>query len=160
MSDFTRALQDQFGVDRVQVGALLAPLTTFKVGGPAEWLVQVSSAEELIRAFRLARDAGIAVTLLGGGSNVLVSDAGIPGLVVRTRGGRIARMDDDPGTGMARVRADAGVTVNQLVRWTITHGVGGLEAWAGTPGTVGGGIFGNAHYGGRLLGDLVATVGQ
>ena len=45
------------------------------------------------------------------------------------------------------------MTINGLVRWTINHGCAGLEAWAGTPGTVGGGIYGNAHFGGRLIGD-------
>ena len=53
------------------------------------------------------------------------------------------------------MRADAAVTINGLVRWTIKHGCAGLEAWAGTPGTVGGAIFGNAHFGGRLIGELV-----
>ena len=56
------------------------------------------------------------------------------------------------------MRADAAVTINGLVRWTINHGRAGLEAWAGTPGTVGGAIFGNAHFGGRLIGDLVTEV--
>src|SRR6185503_16832626 len=56
------------------------------------------------------------------------------------------------------LRADAAVTINGLVRWTINHRCSGLEAWAGTPGTVGGGIFGNAHFGGRLIGDLVTDV--
>jgi UDP-N-acetylmuramate dehydrogenase len=56
------------------------------------------------------------------------------------------------------VVADAAVSVNALVRWTIAHGAAGLEAWAGTPGTVGGAIVGNAHFGGRLIGDLVSEV--
>jgi UDP-N-acetylmuramate dehydrogenase len=56
------------------------------------------------------------------------------------------------------VRADAAVTINGLVRWTIMHGAAGLEAWAGTPGTVGGAVFGNAHFGGRLIGDLITEV--
>src|SRR5262245_13127771 len=58
-----------------------------------------------------------------------------------------------------RVRAEAGVTMNGLVRWTIGRGLAGLEAWAGTPGTVGGAIYGNAHFGGRNIGDLVTHVG-
>ena len=58
--------------------------------------------------------------------------------------------------GEGRVRADAAVTINGLVRWTINHGRAGLEAWAGTPGTVGGAIFGNAHFGGRLIGVTTA----
>ena len=56
------------------------------------------------------------------------------------------------------MRADAGVTINGLVRWTVTRGVAGLEAWAGTPGTVGGAIHGNAHFHGATMGDLVRSV--
>ena len=56
-----------------------------------------------------------------------------------------------------RVSADTAVTINGLVRWTISHSAAGLEPWAGTPGTVGGAIFGNAHFGGRLIGDLVES---
>jgi len=71
---------------------------------------------------------------------------------VRVHGGEVT------ATGPGRVRADAGVTINGLVRWTINRGVSGLEAWAGTPGTVGGAIHGNAHFRGRMIGDLVAAV--
>ena len=53
------------------------------------------------------------------------------------------------------LRADAGVTINGLVRWTLSHGVAGIEAWAGTPGTVGGAVYGNAHFQGRLISELV-----
>ena len=56
------------------------------------------------------------------------------------------------------VRADGGVTINGLVRWTINRGVAGLEAWAGTPGTVGGAVYGNAHFQGRLISELVVSV--
>jgi UDP-N-acetylmuramate dehydrogenase len=76
----------------------------------------------------------------------------VRGLVVRPRGGAVSRIDE------TRIRADAAVTINGLVRWTISHACAGLEAWAGTPGTVGGGIYGNAHFGGRLIGDLVIDV--
>ncbi len=59
---------------------------------------------------------------------------------------------------MALVRADAAVTINGLVRWTINRGYAGVEAWAGTPGTVGGAIYGNAHWKGTNIGDLVESV--
>jgi UDP-N-acetylmuramate dehydrogenase len=98
------------------------------------------------------RRAGVRVTVLGGGSNVLVSDSGVRGLVIRPRGGELKAEDQH------HVRADAAVTINGLVRWTINHGHAGLEAWAGTPGTVGGAIFGNAHFGGRLIGEFVTEV--
>lgn len=151
MTDFEAAMRSVFG-DRLRAGAALAPLTTFRVGGPADWLIETRNSGEIETALSIARAAAIPVTLLGGGSNVLVADAGVRGLVVRPRGGEIQAIDD------GHVQADAAVTINGLVRWTINHGRAGLEAWAGTPGSVGGAIFGNAHFGGRLIGDLVTDV--
>ena len=69
------------------------------------------------------------VTALGGGSNVLVADEGVRGVVVRLHGGDVTSLSPQ------LIRADAGVTINGLVRWTISRGIAGLEAWAGTPGT-------------------------
>ena len=130
----------------------LAPYTTFKVGGPAQWLLETRSSDDIIDALRIAGRSGVPVTILGGGSNVLIGDRGVRGLVIRPRGGHIEQVDAE------RVRADAPTTINGLVRWTIHRGIAGLEAWAGTPGTVGGAIYGNAHFGGRLIGDLVESV--
>jgi UDP-N-acetylmuramate dehydrogenase len=151
VTGFERAMRAAFG-DRLRAGAPLAPLTTFRVGGPADWLIETRRGGEIETALSLARAASIPVTILGGGSNVLVADAGVRGLVIRPRGGEVQAIDQ------GHIRADAAVTINGLVRWTINHGRAGLEAWAGTPGTVGGAIFGNAHFGGRLIGDLVSEV--
>ena len=148
---FAGLMQARFG-ERLCSDVPLAPFTTFKVGGPAQWLLETTSAEDIVAALRIAYDSGIKVTMLGGGSNVLISDAGVKGLVLKTRGGQIERLTAD------RVRADAPTTINGLVRWTIHRGIAGLEAWAGTPGTVGGAIFGNAHFGGRQIGELVESV--
>jgi UDP-N-acetylmuramate dehydrogenase len=142
----------RFGPDRLRAEEPLAKYTTFKVGGPAEWFLEARSSEEIVDALRVAHANRLRVTLLGGGSNVLVGDRGVRGLVIRPRGGVIEEIDAH------RVRADAATTINGLVRWTIQRGIAGLEAWAGTPGTVGGAIFGNAHFGGRLIGELVETV--
>ncbi len=151
MTDLARRLREAFG-DRARANVPLAPLTTFKLGGPAEWLVDLHTARELKTAVALARDAGVRLTVLGGGSNVLVADHGVSGVVVRVHGGDVTRVDEDT------VRADAGVTINGLVRWTLIRGIGGLEAWAGTPGTVGGAVFGNAHFQGRLISELLERV--
>lgn len=148
---FDRVLRAVFG-DAARPHVVLAPLTTFRVGGPADWLIETRTSAELVRALALAHESGVMVTLLGGGSNVLISDAGVRGLVIRPRGGEIQRVDD------THVRADASVTINGLVRWTINHGCAGLEAWAGTPGTVGGAVFGNAHFAGRSIGEVIAEV--
>ncbi len=152
MTNFSRQMMMAFGDGRLASEAPLAPLTTFKVGGPAEWLLETRSSDEIMEALRIAHANGVRVTLLGGGSNVLVGDRGVRGLVIRPRGGQIEQLDAE------RVRADAATTINGLVRWTVQRGIAGLEAWAGTPGTVGGAIFGNAHFGGRLIGELVESV--
>lgn len=152
MIDVGARLAEAVGSEHVRHNAPLAPLTTFKVGGPAEWLVDLHGSEALGKVVAIAKDAGLRVTALGGGSNVLVADAGVRGIVIRVHGGDVRALD------ASVVRADAGVTINGLVRWTINRGVGGLEAWAGTPGTVGGAIYGNAHFQGRLIGELIARV--
>lgn len=152
MNQLIAAMADTFGADRIKVDAVLAPLTTFKVGGPADVLFEPVNADEILRALAVARTAGQPVTLLGGGSNVLVSDAGIRGLVIRPRGGLVNAVGD------RLVRADAAMTINGLVRWTINRGYAGLEAWAGTPGTVGGAVFGNAHWKKTNIGDLIDSV--
>ncbi len=139
--------------DRLRAGAPLAPLTTFRIGGPADWFADVTSTDELRALLEAARGNGVPVTMLGGGSNVLVADAGVRGLVIRPRLMEIAQRSE------TIVRAESGVSINGLVRWTIGRGLAGLEAWAGTPGTVGGAVFGNAHWGGRNIGEIVTTVG-
>lgn len=150
---FGHQLIAAFGSDRVRASVSLASFTTFKVGGPAEWMVDLRGGAEVRRAIELARHEGVSVFVLGGGSNVLVSDRGLRGLVIRIHRGEVEQVRDD------LIRADAGVTINGLVRWTITRGLAGLEMWAGMPGTVGGAVFGNAHFQGRLIGDHIETVG-
>jgi UDP-N-acetylmuramate dehydrogenase len=149
-------LTEEFGLlvgpDRVRVDAPLASMTTFGVGGPADWLVEPTSTEALRAVVRLAAEAGVPVTVLGGGSNVLVADAGVRGVVVRPRLTEVVQ------TAPTRVRAEAGVSINGLVRWLIGRQLRGLESWAGTPGTVGGAIYGNAHYGGHNISEHVTEV--
>lgn len=152
MSDLGARLEQQFGADRVRRDVPLAPMTTFKVGGPAEAFIETHSEQEIVDALKIAHAAGAKVTILGGGSNVLISDHGLRGLVIRPKGGVVSPIGDH------LVRADAAVTINGLVRWTINRGYAGLEAWAGTPGTVGGAIYGNAHWKSTNIGDLVESV--
>jgi UDP-N-acetylmuramate dehydrogenase len=159
-SDLLHELRAIVGAGRVRTDAPLAPLTTFRVGGPADCLVEVRTGDELASAASAARRLGVPLTIVGGGSNLVVSDRGIRGVVLRVHGGRAQQL---PGGGedaeaSALVQADSGVTMNELVRWTIARGLAGLEAWAGTPGTVGGAVFGNAHYSGTNIADLVVSV--
>jgi UDP-N-acetylmuramate dehydrogenase len=152
MATLGERLVEAFGTDRVASDVPLAPLTTFKVGGPAEWLVTLHRPDDVCRAIEVAHRAGAPVTALGGGSNVLVGDEGVAGLVIRLHGGDVTSLSPE------LIRVDAGVTVNGLVRWTVSRGIAGLEAWAGTPGTIGGAVFGNAHFRGRLISELIERV--
>ncbi len=151
MSNGLAALTARFG-DRVRINVTLAPLTTFKVGGPGDVLLETQSADEMVDALKISHASGTPVTILGGGSNVLIGDRGIRGLVIRPRGGTMASLGD------GLVRVDAAVTINGLVRWTINRGFGGLEAWAGTPGTVGGAVYGNAHWKQTNISEWVESV--
>jgi UDP-N-acetylmuramate dehydrogenase len=150
--DLAAALRARLGPERVRTNAPLAPLTTLRVGGPADVLAEVRSADEALSTLQLAREAGVTVSWVGGGSNLLVGDLGVRGLVVRWHGGAVSSRAPD------RVRAEAGVTVNGLVRYTIGHGLAGLAAWAGTPGTVGGAVHGNAHFQGRMISECLVSV--
>ena len=131
----------------------LAPFTTFKVGGPADWL-----------AARAARRRGEGRA--GGRARRRPAGDGARRRIERARVGRRRPRARHPHARRGRagrcrtriVRADGGLTINGLVRWTINRGVAGLEAWAGTPGTVGGAIYGNAHFQGRLIAELVESV--
>ena len=146
------ALLAAFGAGRLIEHQALGPFTTFGIGGPADWFLDVTTADEVVTAVRAAAEDAVPLVVLGGGSNVLVSDQGVRGLVLRPRTTRIERESEH------LVRADAGVTINGLVRWSILGGLGGLEAWAGTPGSVGGALVGNAHWAGRLISEHVKSV--
>jgi UDP-N-acetylmuramate dehydrogenase len=119
--------------------------TAWKIGGPADALLEPSSAGELIEASRKAREHGIPVTTLGGGTNVLVLDGGIRGLTIR-----LARALTDVKITGASVLAEAGVLYPALANATAARGLAGLEFATGIPGTVGGAVYMNAGaYGGE-----------
>jgi len=138
--------------ERLRSHVRMATVTTFRVGGPADLLADIRTMDELRRLLALAATTDVPVTVLGGGSNVVAPDEGLRGVVVRLHLTAISQPEPDV------VRAESGVTLNGLVRWTVGRGLAGLEAWAGTPGTVGGAIHGNAHWAGRNIGDFVRRV--
>lgn len=126
---------------RLEIGAALAPLTTFRVGGPAEVLVRVRSRDEMIGVMRCLREFGVAPVLLGHGANVLVSDAGLRGVVIRCEIKGIEWIDSHT------VRVGSGVPVfHDLIDATVSRGLGGLHHYAGIPGTVGGALWQNLHF--------------
>ncbi|HIP88208.1 MAG TPA: UDP-N-acetylmuramate dehydrogenase [Anaerolineales bacterium] len=129
----------------------LAPYTTMRVGGPADLLVVCRTVEEVVEAVGMARAHDVPFLVLGDGSNVLVADAGVRGLVVVNRADRV-RIEED-GT----VWAEAGASMAALARETTRRGWAGLEWAAGLPGTVGGAVVGNAGAFGRDVGSVLRS---
>jgi len=145
------ALQETFG-ERMQENVSLAPYTSARIGGPADALVTVSSADELADTVSCLWQLDVPYDILGGGSNVLVSDRGVRGLVVLNKAKGI-RFDEG---SRPKVRAEAGVVFANLARRTASHGLSGLEWAAAVPGTVGGAVYGNAGaFGGDMAGSLI-----
>lgn len=137
---------------RARPGEPLARHTSFRIGGPADLLVLPATTDELAHVLRAAAPTGVRVTLLGGGSNVLVGDGGIRGIVVKLGRGFAAVEWRADGTG---VRAGAAVQLGRLARAAVARGLAGLEYAEGIPGTVGGALFMNA---GAYGGDIAAAV--
>jgi UDP-N-acetylmuramate dehydrogenase len=133
---------------------LLAPFTWLKVGGPAQYLIEPRHPEELVEVVNCCAAEQIPVRVLGGGSNLLVRDEGVSGVVLRLSGEAFARIDVDGNT----IRSGAGALLSQLISRSVKAELAGLEVLAGIPGTVGGALRGNA--GGRSgdIGQFVNSV--
>jgi UDP-N-acetylmuramate dehydrogenase len=115
----------------------LAQYTTLGVGGPARWFVDAKSERQVLQALQLARTHGVPYFILGGGSNLLVSDEGFTGVVIRIANDEVA-VNVSKHTGLASIEADAGVEWDAIVRTAVEKNAGGVECLAGIPGSVGG----------------------
>jgi UDP-N-acetylmuramate dehydrogenase len=135
----------------------LARHTSYRIGGPADLLVLPDTEAELAHVLRSAAAHGVGVTLVGGGSNVLVGDGGVRGVVIKLGRG-FARVEWARTASGARVRAGAAVQLGRLCRAAVARGLAGLEFAEGIPGTVGGALFMNAGAYGGDLGPAVEAV--
>ena len=140
----------------IQENIQLAPYTTLQVGGPARFFVDVRSAEGILAAYRFARQHQVGFFVLGGGSNLLVSDDGFSGLVVRLCGGDIHCEPD--GEHMLRLMCDAGVEWDSVVRTAVEHNAAGIECLAGIPGSAGGTPVQNVGAYGQEVSNTIARV--
>jgi UDP-N-acetylmuramate dehydrogenase len=131
--------------------APLAGYTRFGIGGEADWLVDAASVAAFSAALEMARGAGLASTVIGGGTNLVVSDAGFRGMVLRYRAAAIRA----EGTC---VTVQAGAELQELVDFTTARGLKGLETLAGIPGWVGAAIYGNAGAYGHSISEHVERV--
>ncbi len=140
--------------EAVTAGEPLSRHTNFKIGGPAQYFFTARTVEELTRAVQVADELKLPVTLLGGGSNVLVADAGVNGLVIAVKCNQLS-------ISGRQVTAEAGVALGFLVQQTLAAGLTGLEPLVAVPGTVGGAVYGNAglpQVARGFIGDWVGEV--
>ena len=140
LADAMTQLGDRIDAARLKRRELLAPYTTFRIGGPADLFYDATSADDLANAVCAARETGIPFFVLGLGANILIGDAGFRGLVIRNAA-RHVRFESD-----GRVWCESGVVVRDLIAETVRRGWSGLEHYVGIPSTVGGAVWQNLHF--------------
>ena len=140
------------GLPGIQKNVLLKDHTTFDIGGPAEYFFIAKKKGEVLEAVTLAKKLKLPIFIFGGGSNLLVSDDGIRGLVVKIEIKDGIRLKNNA------LEAPAGATMKELVDFSISHAMGGLEWAGGLPGTFGGAIRGNAGCFGAEIKDAIVNV--
>jgi len=138
----------------VKPGERLAPFTSFKVGGPAEYLVQPRSRAELAAVVRYCGAQQIPLRLLGGGYNLLIADEGVKGAVLRLAGPEFTTM----AVQGRRVQAGGGASISALISQAAKHCLAGFESLVGIPGTVGGALRTNAGDRSGQIGQFVRQV--
>jgi UDP-N-acetylmuramate dehydrogenase len=131
--------------------APLSSYTRFAIGGPADIYAETESVEAFIRALEVARSSGLDYMVMGGGTNLIVSDQGFRGIMLRF----VARRMLAAG---GRVHCDAGAVLQDLVDFAIDRGLAGLETLAGIPGSVGAAVYGNAGAYGHSVSERVRCV--
>jgi UDP-N-acetylmuramate dehydrogenase len=144
--------------DLIQQDVALAPLTTLGVGGAARFFLDAGSEEQVHAALEWAYKRGVAVTILGGGSNVLVNDRGVDGLVVRVRVRGLEERDANDGSGRVICEIGAGEELDRAVVHAIESDYAGIECLSGIPGYVGATPIQNVGAYGQEIGDTVVAV--
>ena len=135
----------------VSTGVPLAGHTRFGIGGPADLYAETGDPEAFVAALAVARSSGRPVMVIGGGANLIVSDSGFRGIVLRYHGDRLTASGN-------RVVAEAGAVLQNLVDFAAGRGLRGLETLAGIPGSAGAAVYGNAGAYGHSISERIAGV--
>ena len=153
MSGTEETLSRLAAVPSLQVSSCvpLSRYTRFGIGGQADIYAETGDVEAFIAAMAIARESGLDLVVIGGGTNLIVSDAGFRGVVLRFVAARLMAAGN-------RVVCDAGVVLQDLVDFSIDHGLGGLETLAGIPGWAGAAVYGNAGAYGHSISERVHKV--
>jgi UDP-N-acetylmuramate dehydrogenase len=143
LPDTFDALAARLPPGRIQRNKVLAPYTTFRIGGPADLFIEAASADELAAAVLAARELGVPYFVLGLGANILIADKGVRGLVIRNT----ARHHEfRPEGESCRLWTESGAIVKELIQESVAAGWSGLEHYVGIPSTIGGAIWQNLHF--------------
>jgi UDP-N-acetylmuramate dehydrogenase len=134
------SVAEKLAGNRLELNKTLAPYTTFKIGGPADLYYEADNADALAAAILTAREAGVPYFVLGLGANILVSDRGFRGLVIRNVASHFSFGDD------GRLWVESGALMSKLIPEAVRRGWSGLEHYVGIPSTVGGAIWQNLHF--------------
>lgn len=160
------------GQDKLKFDEPLGKHTYFKLGGPADLFYEAKTSNELTSAVQSAILYKIPFLIIGGGSNLLITDTGFRGLVIQNKttsiqligfAGKIVKGEVLPAGRQvelkeAIVQAESGVPANLLIRYTLDQALAGIENMLGLPGTVGGAIYNNSHHLGEFFGDHIIEV--
>lgn len=165
ISDNYKQFIKEYGSSRVLRDEPLSKHTYFKIGGPADLFILAESMQDLVKAVQSAIKHSVPYLILGGGSNVLVTDKGFRGLIIKNKTSKINLKGFVGGAGKGGVKikhvlikSEGGVPANMLIRYTLDEGLEGLEDFLGLPGSVGGAIYNNSHHLGKLIGETVQEV--
>jgi UDP-N-acetylmuramate dehydrogenase len=139
LAHFGTLAAQRLDASRLRQHVPLAPYTTFRIGGPADYLYDAITADDLANAVEVSREAGLSHFVLGLGANILVGDRGFRGVVIRN----LARSFQFDGT---RLWAESGAVMQDLILSSVRHGLSGLEHYIGIPSTVGGAVWQNLHF--------------
>lgn len=137
---------------KVEKNKNLKKLTTFRVGGKADFFVEVENINELLKAIDFAKTKKIPYVVIGNSSNILINDKGFRGLVIKLTNNRIEK------TGTNKMKCWAGTDLSYLVTKSINMELSGTEFLAGIPGTIGGALISNAGMGGKQVSDIINKI--
>ncbi len=156
MTTLQQLVQDRLSQLHPQFDVPLAPMSYFKIGGPAEVFIVADTREKIIEVVKFCSQEKISFRILAGASNVVISSAGLKGVTISLTYDAYQILERQESKTLIRV--GSGYKTALLVRQTIDDGLAGLEYYLGVPGKIGGAIYNNAHYDAHLIGEYVKRV--
>lgn len=148
-------IQEIIPKEKIYINEEMKKYTSFKIGGPAECLIKIESVDQIKEVYKIAKEFNIPLTVIGNGSNLLVSDRGIKGIVLKIE---IKKLEFQEDKGKINIVVGSGEKLGIMAQKFLNQEIEGFEFAAGIPGTIGGAIRMNAGAHGKEMKDIVKTV--